>query len=79
VIRTWRVDGQGFERYFKNQKHAARFCPLCTPKITDFQNEYVGGDDFFLEFLNEILDLEERMAINTYALPTQYSRESVHI
>jgi hypothetical protein len=45
----------------------------------DFQNEYVGGDDFCAEFLDEILDLKERMTINTYALPTQYSRESVHI
>lgn len=27
VIRTWQVDGQGFERYLKNQKHAARFFP----------------------------------------------------
>ena len=79
VIRTWRVDGQGFERHLKNQKHAARFCPLCNPKITDFQNEYVGGDDFCSEFLDEILDLKERMAINAYALPAQYSRETVHV
>ena len=50
---------------------ACRFCPLCNPKIIDFQNEYVGGDDFCSEFLDEILHLEERMAINTYALPIQ--------
>ena len=75
VIRTWRVDGQGFERTIKNQKHAARFCPLCNPRITDFQNEYAGGDDFCSEFLGEIFDLKERMAINSYVFPTQYSRE----
>ena len=79
VIRTWRVDGQGYERYLKNQKHAARFCPLCSPRITDFQNEYAGGDDFCSEFLDEILDLKGRMAINTYALPDQHSREAVHV
>ena len=73
VIRTWRVDGQGFERYLKNQKHPARFCPLCNPKITDFQNEYIGGDDFCSEFLDEILKLNERAAINTYALPNSTS------
>ena len=73
VIRTWRVDGQGFERYLKNQKHAARFCPLCNPKITDFQNEYVGSDDFCSEFLGEILELKERMAINTGALSNSTS------
>jgi len=79
VIRTGRVDGQGFERYLKDQKHAARFCPLCNPKITDFQNEYVGGDDFCSEFLDEILELRERMVINPYALLNQYSRESVRL
>ena len=79
VIRTWQVDGQGFERYLKNQKHAARFCPLCNPKITEFQNEYVGGDDFCSEFLDEILELNERTAINPYALSNQYSQESAHI
>jgi len=77
VIRTWQVDGQGFERYLKNQKHAARFCPLCNLKIVHFQNEYVGDDDFCSEFLDEILELKERIGINTYALPNQHSRETV--
>lgn len=79
VIRTWRVDGQAFERTLKNQKHAARFCPLCNPRITDFQNEYVGGDDFCSDFLEETTQLNERMAINSYALPIEYSRETVRI
>lgn len=76
VIRTWRVDGQGFERTLKNQKHAARFCPLCNSRITDFQNEYVGGNDFFSEFADETLKLQERMAIHSYAFPPQYSRRT---
>ncbi len=71
VIRTWRVDGQGFERYIKNQKHASRFCPLCNPKITDFQNEYTGVDDFCFEFLDETLKLTERLTTNAYTLPIQ--------
>ena len=75
VIRTWRVDGQGFERYIKNQKHAARFCPLCNPRIMEFQNEYVGGDDFCSEFVDETLELKDRVAFNTYAPTNQYSRE----
>jgi hypothetical protein len=29
--------------------------------------------------LDGILELNERMAINTYALPDQYSRETVHV
>lgn len=78
-IRTWRVDGQGFERTLKSQKHAARFCPLCNPRLTEFQNEYVGGDDFCSEFLDEILNLKERMVINNYALPNQNSRNTVHV
>ena len=77
VIRTWRVDGQGFERYLKNQKHAARFCPLCNPRITEFQNEYVGGDDFCSEFSDEILELNERTAINPYALPIAYLKQYI--
>jgi hypothetical protein len=40
------------------------FCPLCNPKITEFQNEYVDGDDFRSEFLDEILELKARVAIN---------------
>ena len=76
VIRTWRVDGQGFERTLKNQKHAARFCPLCNPRITDFQNEYAGADDFCSEFADETLKLQERMAIHSYAFPPQYSRRT---
>ena len=76
VIRTWRVDGQGFERTLKNQKHAARFCPLCNPRIRDFQNEYAGADDFCSEFADETLKLQERMAIHSYAFPPQYSRRT---
>ncbi len=77
VVRTWRVDGQGFERYIKNQKHTARFCPLCNPKIMEFQNEYAGGDDFCSEFLEETLELQARAAIHSYGLPTQSSREII--
>jgi hypothetical protein len=29
--------------------------------------------------LDEILELNERMAINPYALPAQYSRETLHL
>ena len=79
VIRTWQVDGPSFERTLKNQKHAARFCPLCNPRITDFQNDYVGSDDFCLEFLDETLKLHERLAINSYTVPHQYSRTTTGI
>ena len=77
VIRTWRVDGQGFERYIKSQKHTPRFCPLCNPRIIEFQNEYVGGDDFCSEFLEETFELKERAAIHSYDLPTQSPREII--
>jgi len=76
VIRTWRVDGQAFERTLKNQKHAARFCPLCNPQITEFQNDYIGGDDFCSDFLDEILYLQEKAATNAYAIPTKYPEKS---
>ncbi len=76
VVRTWKVDGQGFERWLKNQKHAARFCPLCNSKIMDFQNEYIGGDDFCSEFLVENLELKSRMALLTYAPTSQSPRET---
>ena len=75
VVRTWRVDGQGFERYIKNQKHAARFCPVCNPRIMEFQNEYVGGDDFCSEFLDETLELKDRLAFNPYPPSDQCSRK----
>lgn len=75
VVRTWRVDGQGFERYIKNQKHSARFCPLCNSKLMDFQNEYIGGDDFCSEFLDETVELKDRLAFNPYAPSSQRSRK----
>jgi predicted GIY-YIG superfamily endonuclease len=75
VIRTWRVDGQGFERYLKNQKHGPRFCPLCNRKVMDFQNEYVGGDDFCSEFLDETLGLKDRLAFSAYVPSDQPSRK----
>jgi len=40
VVRTWRVDGQGFERQLKNQKHSARFCPVCNPDLVGIKNDY---------------------------------------
>lgn len=40
VVRTWRVDGQGFERQLKNQKHSARFCPVCNPDLVGIENDY---------------------------------------
>ena len=30
LVRTWDGKDRLFERALKNQKHAARFCPLCT-------------------------------------------------
>lgn len=43
VVRTWQVDGQGLERQLKNQKHSARFCPVCNPDLVGkVENDYVG-------------------------------------
>lgn len=40
VVRTWQVDGQGFERLLKNQKHSARYCPVCNPDLVGVENDY---------------------------------------
>lgn len=67
VVRTWKVDGQGFERWLKDQKHASRFCPICNPNLTNIENAYHGGDDFREAFAIEITDME-RMVISEHAL-----------
>ena len=59
VIRTWRVDGQGFERSLKNQKHAARFCPLCNPKITDFKMSMSAVTTFAQSFWTKSWNLKK--------------------
>jgi predicted GIY-YIG superfamily endonuclease len=68
VIRTWEVDGQGYERWLKRQKHASRFCPICNPKLTYIENVYQGGDDFREAFVIELNNLSERMAYREHAL-----------
>jgi predicted GIY-YIG superfamily endonuclease len=68
VIRTWEVDGQGYERWLKRQKHASRFCPICNPRLTHVENVYQGGDDFREAFVIELNNLSERTTYNQHAL-----------
>jgi hypothetical protein len=68
VIRTWGVDGQGYERWLKRQKHSSRFCPICNPRLTHIENFYQGGDDFREAFVIELNNLSERMACREHAI-----------
>ena len=68
VIRTWQVDGQGYERWLKRQKHASRFCPICNPRLNHTENAYQGGDDFREAFVIELSNLSERTAYREHAL-----------
>lgn len=44
VVRVWTGAGRKFEAQLKRYRHAARLCPVCNPRASEFPHSHISLD-----------------------------------